>query len=136
MSVSNRQGVIEVDEGVGAAMEAARSLGRALGESSAFKRFEATYEVFQADEAARRKLRDYQSRQQELRMAAMWGGADRREQEKLEREWRSISSLPSLSGYLRAQEDLTALLREAVGKISEEIGVDFGAACSPSGGCC
>jgi cell fate (sporulation/competence/biofilm development) regulator YlbF (YheA/YmcA/DUF963 family) len=136
MRVSNPQRVTQVDEGVAAAIEAARSLGRALGESSAFKRFEAAQEVFQADEAARRKLADFQSRQQELRMAAMWGGADPREQRKLEREWQNISAMPSLSGYLRAQEELTALLREVTGKISEEIGVDYGAACSPSGGCC
>lgn len=136
MRVRNTQSVTPADEGVAAAIEAARSLGRALGESSAFKQFEPASEVFQADGAARRKLRDFQSRQQELRMAAMWGGVDRREQEKLEREWETIAAMPSLSDYLRAQNDLTTLLREATGKISEEIGVDYGAACSPSGGCC
>ena len=48
MSVSNRQGISEVEEWVAAAMESARSLGRALGESSAFKRFEVAFEAFQA----------------------------------------------------------------------------------------
>ena len=136
MRVSSAQTVTDADKAVTSAMEAARSLGRALGESSAFRRFEATYEVFQADEAARRKLKDFQSWQQELRTAAMWGGVDRREQEKLEREWQSVSAMPSLSDYLRAQNDLTTLLREATGKISKEIGVDYGAACAPAGGCC
>ncbi len=136
MRVSNAQSVTPADEGVAAAIEAARALGRALGESSAFRRFEAAYEVFQSDTDARRKLADFQSRQQEIRLAAMWGGADPREQKKLEREWQNISAMPSLDGYLRAQEELTALLREATGKISEEIGVDYGAACSPSAGCC
>lgn len=136
MSASNLRSVTPTGEGVAAAIEAARALGRALGESSSFKQFEAAYEVFQADEAARRKLADFQSRQQDIRLAAMWGGADPREQKKLEREWQNISTMPSLSGYLRAQEELTALLREVTGKISEEIGVDYGAACSPSGGCC
>ncbi len=136
MSVTNSRRAIQVDEQVAAAMAAARSLGRALGESSVFKRYEAAYEVFQADDAAQRSLRDFQTRQEELRMAGMWGGADRREQDRLEREWQSISSLPSLGVFLRAQEDLIALIREVVGKISAEIGVDFGTACSPSGGCC
>jgi cell fate (sporulation/competence/biofilm development) regulator YlbF (YheA/YmcA/DUF963 family) len=136
MTVPNALGVTGMDGAVAAAIDAARSLGRALGESSVFRKFEAAYEVFQADEAARRKLTDFQAKQQELRMAAMWGGADPREQKKLEREWQNISAMPSLSGYLRAQEELTALLRETTGKISEEIGVDYGAACSPSGGCC
>lgn len=136
MKVSNPQRATTVDEAVVAAMEAARSLGRALGESSTFKQFESAYEVFKADGAAQSKLRDFQSRQRKLRMAAMWGGADPKEQEKLEREWQKISAMSSLRDHLRAQEELTALLREATGKISEEIGVDYGAACAPSGGCC
>jgi cell fate (sporulation/competence/biofilm development) regulator YlbF (YheA/YmcA/DUF963 family) len=136
MKLSNTQRATQVDEAVAAAMEAARALGRALGGSPVFQRFEAAYEAFQADGPARRKLQEFQSRQQELRMAAMWGGADPHQQEKLEREWQSISKMPSLAGYLRAQEELMALFRQVTGRISEEIGVDYGAACSPSGGCC
>ena len=136
MRVSNARTVTDVDKAVAAAMDAARALGRALGDSSVFKRFEAAHDAFQADGAARRKLGEFQSRQQQLRMAAMWGGADPKEQENLDREWQNITAIPSLGGYIRAQEELTALLREAAGRISEEIGVDYGAACSPSGGCC
>lgn len=136
MRVSNAQSVTPADKAVAPAIEAARALGRALGESSAFKRFEAAYEVFQSDTATRRRLVDFESRQREIRLAAMWGGADPGEQKELESEWQNISAMPSLSGYLRAQEELTVLFREAVGKISEQIGVDYGAACSPSGGCC
>ena len=110
MSASNLRSVTPTDEGVAAAIEAARALGRALGESSSFKQFEAAYEVFQADWSSDVCSSDL--------------------------EWQNISTMPSLSGYLRAQEELTALLREVTGKISEEIGVDYGAACSPSGGCC
>ncbi len=136
MSKSNPQRVIQVDEQVTAAMAAARSLGRAIEESAAFKRFDAAYGTFMADDVARHKLRDYQLRQQQLRMAEAWGGADQDQREKLEREWRSISSLPTIGLYLREQEELTILLRETVGKISAGIGVDFGIACAPSGGCC
>lgn len=136
MRISSVQRDSQTDDGVAAVMETARSLARALGESAVFKRFEAAQEAFESDGVARAKLRDFQSRQQELRMAAMWGGADWREQEKLEREWETIASVPSLSAYLRAHQELTALLREVAGKVSEELGVDYGAACSPSGGCC
>lgn len=136
MKVPGAQAVTAADNAVAAAMKAARALGRALGESPEFQRFEAAYEAFRADEAARRRLEDFQSRQQRLRMAALWGGADEHAQKQLEREWQSISKMPSLAGYLRAQEQLTALLREVITKISAEIGVDYGAACSPSGGCC
>jgi len=44
--------------------------------------------------------------------------------------------VPPLRAYLQAQEELTALLREVAGIISQEIGIDYGAACSPAGGCC
>lgn len=118
------------------ALEAARALGRALGESPVFERFEAAYDAFQSDTDTRRRLEDYQARQQEVRLAAMWGGADPLEQEYLEREWRSLSALPTLAGYLRGQNQLRIMLREVTGKISAETGVDYGAACSPSGGCC
>lgn len=136
MIASSTQDVTGIDGAVAAAMDAARSLGRALGESSVFKQFEAAHEAFQVDGVARRKLGEFQSRQQQLRMSAMWGGADPREEKRLEREWQSISAMPSLGGYLRAQQELMTLLREVTGKISEEIGVDYGAACSPAGGCC
>ncbi len=118
-----------------AAMDAARALGHAVGESAAFRRFETSQEAFQSDQAARQRLAEFQERQQKARMAAAWAGAGAQEDE-VEREWQSVSAMPSLSGYLRAQEELTALLRDVTGKISEEIRVDYGAACAPSGGCC
>ncbi len=119
-----------------AAMDAARAFGHAVGESPVFRRFEASQEAFQADQAAREKLAEFQEHQQKARMAGAWVGAGAQEEDEVEREWQSVSAIPSLSGYLRAQEELTALLREVTGKISDEIGVDYGAACAPSGGCC
>jgi cell fate (sporulation/competence/biofilm development) regulator YlbF (YheA/YmcA/DUF963 family) len=136
MKVSGTQTATGGERAVTAAMEAARALGRALGESAAFRRLEAAYEAFRTDEAARRRLADFQSRQQKLRMAAMWGGAEAHEQEQLDREWEGMAATPSLGGYLRAQEELAALFRRVTGRISEEIGIDYGASCSPSGGCC
>ncbi len=136
MKTPNLKQMLETDVSTAAAMEAARSLGRALGESPTFKRFETAYEVFQADRTARHKLNEFQSHQQEFRLAAMWGDATPERQNELEREWRSISAMPTLGGYLHAQEELATLFREVTGEISEEIGIDYGAACSPSGGCC
>ncbi len=136
MRLSNSERPPKPDDGVAIAVEAARSLGRALGESSAFKAFETAYELFQADRTARQKLSDFQSRQQEVRLTAMWGGSDPDAEQQLEREWQTISSIPSLGGYLRAQNELLTLFREVTAKISQEVGIDYGAACSPSGGCC
>ncbi len=119
-----------------AAVDAARALGHAVGESAVFRRFEASQEAFQSDQAARQRLAEFQEHQQKARMAAAWAGSGAQKEDEVEREWQSVSAMPSLSGYLRAQEEITALLREVTGKISDEIGVDYGAACAPSGGCC
>lgn len=120
----------------GAALVAARSLAEAIGESTVYRRFEAAQEAFEADDAVKTKLRSYQARQQDLRVAAMWGGASRERQQALEREWEELSRLPTLRTYLEAQEAVRELFREVAGRITQEIGVDYGAACSPAGGCC
>jgi hypothetical protein len=66
----------------------------------------------------------------------MWGGAGPEEQLALEREWQELSRLPTLQASLQAQEALRELFRDVAGGITREIGVDYGAACLPAGGCC
>ncbi len=124
------------DESEAAAFEAARLLARTLAESPAFRSFEAAYHRFEADESAQQKLRKFQVKQREVRQAAMWGGAGTAEQEELDREWAALCAIPTLGAYEQAQEELAAVLRESVGMISKGIGLDYGAACNPSGGCC
>ena len=133
---TNQPAVDETPEVNEAALGAARTLAEAIGDSEIFTRFEAAQDAFQADEAARTRLDAYQVRQQELRVSAMWGGAGREEQLALEREWLELSRLPTLQAYLQAQEVLQALFRDVAGRITSEIGVDYGAACAPTGGCC
>jgi cell fate (sporulation/competence/biofilm development) regulator YlbF (YheA/YmcA/DUF963 family) len=133
MEASKEHGLTGSPE-VAAAMEAARALGRALGESAQFKRFEAAHDALQADTEARQKLNEFLSHRQELSMESMFGSTDQAALEKLEQEWQSLSAMPSIISYLHAQEDLLAVLREAAARISQQIGLDYGAACSPSGG--
>ncbi len=118
------------------ALDKARALARAIGESAAFRAFEAAQEALAADQDVSRRLQAFQRRQQEVQLARTWGGVDPLEEEGLEEGWRKLSLMPALRSYLHAQEDLTALLREVAGVISQEIGVDYGAACAPAGGCC
>jgi len=56
-----------------AALDAARTLAAAIGNSGIFRRFEAAQEAFQADKTAQKRLRAYQTRQEALRVSAMWG---------------------------------------------------------------
>ena len=119
-----------------AALDAARALARAVGESPSFKAFEAAQEALMSDQEVNRRLQDYQRRQQEVWFARTWGGADPAQEGALEEEWRALSQTPILRVYLRAQEQLTDVLRVVGGMISQEIGIDYGTACAPAGGCC
>lgn len=118
------------------ALDAARTLARAIGESEVFRRYEAAQDAFMRDEQARSRFQTYQVREQELQLAAMWGGAQPDDHHALQREWLEVSALPTLRAYLEAREAVRLLFREVTGRITDDIGVDYGAACSPAGGCC
>ncbi len=135
MSASDR--VVENEtELESAALEKARALARAIGRAAAFKAFEAAQEALLADEEVTRKLQTYQTRQREVQLARMWSGDDPAQESALEAEWGALAQMPTLRAYLQAQEGLTGLVREVVEIINQEVGVDYGAACAPAGGCC
>jgi cell fate (sporulation/competence/biofilm development) regulator YlbF (YheA/YmcA/DUF963 family) len=119
-----------------AALDKARALARAIGECEAFRAFEAAQEALEGDRELSARLAAVQVREQELRASRAWGGADPAEEKALEREWEELASQPALLAHLTARDNLLALLREVVGEIGEGIGVDYGAACAPAGGCC
>ncbi len=118
------------------ALERARSLARAIGESAAFRAFEKAQEALEADAKLSERLSALQMREQELRLTRAWGGADPEEVRAIEREWADIAGHPVLAAHMAARDGLVVLLREVAASISEGIGVDYGAACAPAGGCC
>ncbi len=118
------------------AFEAARSLARSIGDCAVFRRFEVAQEALAADKDTRRKLQEFQSRRQTLRMLGMWGGADPEQEQAIDREWQQLSNIPSLQAYMQAQEELKSLLQEVAARISQASGIDYGAACAPAVGCC
>ncbi len=120
----------------GAVTESARSLAQAIARSEAYRRFEKAQEAFMADHRLRARIDKLQARGQQLRMARMWGGADSAQEADLQREADSLAEIPVLQEFFASQQSLRTLLQEATKKISEEIGVDYGTACSPAGGCC
>lgn len=118
------------------ARDRARALARAIGESPSFRAFEAAQEALLANRELQARLDTYRSRLQELQTSRAWGGADPLAEEALEAEWSRLAATREVRNYLHAQEALTALLREVAAIITQATGLDFGAACSPSGGCC
>lgn len=119
-----------------AVTESARALAKAIARSEAFRRFEAAQEAFMADRSLRTRLDQLQARAQKLRAARMWGGADPVQETALQQEMDSLADIPVLQEFYGAQDALRALAHEVTKKITEDIGVDYGAACSPAGGCC
>lgn len=119
-----------------AALDRARALARAIGESAAFRAFEAAQEAFEADADLGFRLSAFQGREQELRLARSWGGADPEEVRAMEREWEDLAKHPVLAAHMAARQELLGLLREVAGAIGEGVGLDYGAACAPAGGCC
>lgn len=119
-----------------AALDRARALARAIGESAAFRAFEAAQEALEADAKLGARLSAFQVREQELRLSRSWGGADPEEVTALEREWEDLATHPVLAAHMAAREELLGLLREVGAAIGEGVGLDYGAACAPAGGCC
>lgn len=118
------------------AIEKAKALARALGATPAFRALEAAHEALHADQELRQSLAAFQARQQELQLSQAWGGADPEAVQALEREWEGLASRPTLAAQLAARDELVAQLREVVAEIGEGVGLDFGEACAPAGGCC
>lgn len=118
------------------AHDRARALARAIGESPPFQAFEAAQEALLGNAELQARLDAYRSRLQDLQTSRAWGGADRLAEEALEEEWDELSATREVRSYLHAQEALTAFLRQVATIITRETGLDFGAACSPAGGCC
>jgi len=135
MSAAERA-VAELEDLQAVAMEKARALARAIGESAAYKAFEEAHGALMADDTLRRRFHAYQAQRQEVEFARRGGGADPAQEAALEEEWRALSAIPILQAYLEAQRELTALLGEVVTILNAEFGVDYGAVCTPPGSCC
>ncbi len=118
------------------ALDRARALARAIGESAAFRTFEAAQEALEADAELGQRLSAFQTREQELRLARAWGGADPDEVRAMDREWEDLAKHPVMAAHLAAREELLGLLREISGAISAGVGLDYGTASAPAGGCC
>jgi cell fate (sporulation/competence/biofilm development) regulator YlbF (YheA/YmcA/DUF963 family) len=114
--------------------EAARALARAVANSEVFRRFEAAQEQFTRDKKLQQQLRDYEVQQQQARLVRMWTGGE--DGKTSEQQWNSLLENPVLKNYLTCEEELRGLLRDAAGRITSEVGIDYGAACAPAGGCC
>ncbi|GAB4524758.1 MAG: hypothetical protein Fur0018_08580 [Anaerolineales bacterium] len=114
--------------------QAARDFAVALAETPQFKAFEEASLHFYKDAEAQQALQAYQRKLQSLRMMFMLNAVSPEEQSELERLHEEFLAYPSAKAYLQAQTDLVALCQVVGDLLSEQIGLNYAAACGAS--CC
>ncbi len=114
--------------------QAGRDFAAALAETQQFKTFEQLALRFRQDEAAQKDMQAYREKQQSLRVEQQLNAASPEDKAELERLRTAWLAHESVMEYLEAQADLVALCQSVGDLLSEEIGLDFPAACSTS--CC
>ena len=112
--------------------DAARAFPTALSETPAFQAFEQAATALREDVVARCAIEAYQARVESLRALLTLGAVSAEEQTELDRLRRAYEEEPSVVAYLGAQRELVSLMQAAGDRLSEQLGLDFAAAC---GGC-
>lgn len=118
------------------ALEKARALARELAATAEFRAFETAHERLRADQGARTLLKRLQVAEQQMAMLQTWGGVATDALDDVARLRAEVTEHPTLKMLFAAQDALLRLFKDAAGIITAEVGLDFGAACSPAGGCC
>jgi cell fate (sporulation/competence/biofilm development) regulator YlbF (YheA/YmcA/DUF963 family) len=118
------------------ALAQARAFAQVLACAPEFRAFETTRERLAADHDATTLLQRLQDAQQRVAMLQTWGGIATNELAEL--EWLKAQAFehPVIKSVFEAQAALSKLFDDTAGIISAEVGIDFGAACNPAGGCC
>lgn len=118
------------------ALAQTQAFAKALARAPEFCAFEVARERLAANRDAATLLQRLQDAQQKVAMLQTWGGIATNELTEL--EWLKVQAFenPLIKSVFEAQAALLKLFQDAAGIISTAVGIDFGAACSPAGGCC
>jgi cell fate (sporulation/competence/biofilm development) regulator YlbF (YheA/YmcA/DUF963 family) len=112
--------------------DAAQAFAVTLRDTPVFQAFEQTAATLRDDVVARCAIDAYQQRVASLRALLTLGAVSAEEQMELDRLRRAYEEEPSVVAYLAAQRELVSLMQSAGDRLSEQLGLDFAAAC---GGC-
>jgi cell fate (sporulation/competence/biofilm development) regulator YlbF (YheA/YmcA/DUF963 family) len=111
----------------------ARELGDAITEMPAYQTFLEKKEVVEADEEAQEQIEEFEQIREEYMMARQTGQAGQEDLRELQQAQENLHSIPVMSEFLQAQNDLELRLQALNEHISEPLNVDFG---EKAGGCC
>ncbi|MEF8785875.1 MAG: YlbF family regulator [Haloarculaceae archaeon] len=113
--------------------EMARELGEAITEMPAYQTFREKKEAVEADEEAQAQIEEFEQIREEYMMARQTGQAGQDDLRQLQEAQEKLHSIPVMSEFLQAQNDLELRLQALNEHISEPLDVDFG---EKAGGCC
>jgi cell fate (sporulation/competence/biofilm development) regulator YlbF (YheA/YmcA/DUF963 family) len=113
--------------------EMARELGEAITEMPAYQTFREKKEAVEADEEAQAQIEEFEQIREEYMMARQTGQAGQEDLRQLQEAQEDLHSIPVMSEFLQAQNDLELRLQALNEHISEPLAVDFG---EKAGGCC
>lgn len=110
---------------------ATHTFATALAESDEFKAFKQAAERLKQDKTALEAIQAFQYQQKSLQVMLMLNAVSEKDQAEMDRLQNAFMNEPSVSAYLKAQDELTTLCKAAAALLSERIGLSFAAACGP-----
>ncbi len=111
----------------------ARELGEAITEMPAYQTFLEKKDAVEADEEAQEQIEEFEQIREEYMMARQTGQAGQEDLRELQQAQEKLHSIPVMSEFLEAQNDLELRLQALNEHISEPLALDFG---EKAGGCC
>ncbi|QWC19982.1 YlbF family regulator [Halorubrum sp. 2020YC2] len=110
-----------------------RELGDRIAETPEYERFEEARAAVQRDEAVQERIDEFEQLRAEFMQARQTGQATNEGLQRVQEAQDELHSMPVMSEYLDAQDELEDTLEAVNEAISEPLAVDFG---GEAGGCC
>lgn len=110
-----------------------RELGERIAETPEYERFEEARAAVQRDEEVQSRIDEFEQLRAEFMQARQSGQATNEGLQRVQEAQEELHSMPVMSEYLDAQDELEDTLEAVNEAISEPLAVDFG---GEAGGCC
>lgn len=110
-----------------------RELGERIAETAEYERFEEARAAVQRDEEVQERIDEFEQLRAEFMQARQTGQATNDDLQRVQEAQDELHSMPVMSEYLDAQDELEETLEAVNEAISEPLAVDFG---GEAGGCC
>jgi cell fate (sporulation/competence/biofilm development) regulator YlbF (YheA/YmcA/DUF963 family) len=106
----------------------------AFSSSQEYQDYEKAFSRMNQDAAAQKELKLFQEKQQEINRTYRQDGNREKALAEMHKAQEELMQNAIISAYSIAQEELSALCKEAGAILSKNIGLDYAAVCAPS--CC